>query len=61
MSSVLWCVMKGRAVAPPAMAWSMGVSTSRKPRAMRKRRMSPTIAERQRKRAALSALASRST
>jgi hypothetical protein len=43
------------------MAWSMGVSTSRKPRPMRKRRMSPTIAERQRKRAALSALASRST
>ena len=29
MSSVLWCVVKGAAAAPPAMGCSMGVSTSR--------------------------------
>ena len=28
MSSVLWCVMNGRAAAPPAMVLSTGVSTS---------------------------------
>ena len=28
MSSALWCVMNGRAAAPPAMACSVGVSTS---------------------------------
>ena len=31
MSSVLWWVMKGRAVAPPEMVLSTGVSTSMKP------------------------------
>ena len=31
MSSALWCVMKGRAVAPPDSGWSTGVSTSMKP------------------------------
>ena len=31
MSSALWCVMKGRAVAPPDSGWSTGVSTSVKP------------------------------
>ena len=31
MSSVLWCVMKGRALAPPAMVESIGVSTSSVP------------------------------
>ncbi|CKR83060.1 Uncharacterised protein [Mycobacterium tuberculosis] len=29
-SSALWCVLKGLALAPPGMGWSMGVSTSRK-------------------------------
>ena len=32
MSSVLWCVTKGRAWAPPASTWSIGVSTSTNPR-----------------------------
>jgi hypothetical protein len=31
MSSVLWCVMNGRAAAPPAIACSVGPSTSQKP------------------------------
>ena len=31
ISRVLWCVMKGRAFAPPAMGLKTGVSTSIKP------------------------------
>ena len=31
MSNVLWWVTNGRAVAPPAIGWRMGVSTSTKP------------------------------
>jgi hypothetical protein len=31
MSSVLWWVSKGLAVAPPITVWSSGVSTSTKP------------------------------
>ena len=37
MSSALWCVMNGRAAAPPAIGCIIGVSTSRKPRSSRKR------------------------
>jgi hypothetical protein len=39
MSNVLWCVMNGRAVAPPAMGCSIGVSTSTKPWSHRRWRM----------------------
>ena len=34
MSRALWWVSKGRAAAPPATSWSIGVSTSRKPRSL---------------------------
>jgi hypothetical protein len=37
-SSVLWCVVNGRACAPPASACSTGVSTSMNPRSCRVRR-----------------------
>ena len=37
-SRVLWWVMKGRAVAPPEMVLSTGVSTSMYPRSSRKAR-----------------------
>src|SRR2546430_13039913 len=40
MSSALWCVRKGRAAAPPASVWRTGVSTSTKPRPLRKVRVS---------------------
>ena len=46
MSSALWCVTKGRAIAPPASGCIIGVSTSRYPRPSRKRRMQRTIAAR---------------
>ena len=35
MSSALWCVRNGRAIAPPAIGCIIGVSTSRYPRASR--------------------------
>src|SRR3990170_5707898 len=38
MSSALWWVVNGRAMAPPATGWSTGVSTSRNPRSSRYRR-----------------------
>ena len=34
MSSALWCVTNGRAAAPPGIGCIIGVSTSRKPRAI---------------------------
>ena len=43
-SSALWWVLNGRAAAPPRIECIIGVSTSRKPRASRKRRMPRTIA-----------------
>ena len=43
MSSALWWVMKGRAVAPPDSGWSTGVSTSVKPRPARKPRMPASV------------------
>ena len=30
-SSALWCVLKGRAVAPPTSVFKVGVSTSKNP------------------------------
>src|SRR5881409_1893214 len=33
MSRALWCVLNGRAMAPPGMGCIIGVSTSREPRA----------------------------
>ena len=48
MSRALWCVTNGRAAAPPAMACSVGVSTSTKPRSSRMLRMAATIFERPR-------------
>ena len=38
MSSALWCVAKGRAIAPPAKDCMTGVSTSWNPRASRNAR-----------------------
>ena len=49
MSSALWCVLKGRAMAPPGIGCIIGVSTSRKPRASRKARMAWMSRERSRK------------
>ena len=46
MSSALWCVMNGRAAAPPAAASSTGVSTSVNPRSDSTRRTAPITAER---------------
>ena len=43
MSRALWCVTKGRASAPPAIGCIIGVSTSRKPRASKKRRIADTV------------------
>ena len=43
MSSALWCVENGRARAPPAIGCIIGVSTSRKPRASKKRRIAETV------------------
>jgi hypothetical protein len=57
MPSALWCVSNGRAAAPPGMSWSIGVSTSRKPRSWRKRRISASISERVTKSVALSGIA----
>ena len=42
MSSVLWCVRNGRALAPPAIGCIMGVSTSRYPRAVMNSRSAAT-------------------
>src|SRR5437868_6327020 len=39
MSSALWCVLNGRAMAPPGIGCIIGVSTSRKPRASRNARI----------------------
>ncbi len=61
MSKALWCVMKGRAVAPPGMVWSTGVSTSNAPRASRKSRMLFTILVRWMKVSLTPALTTRST
>src|ERR1700709_2013659 len=44
MSSALWWVLNGRAVAPPGITCIIGVSTSRKPRASRNPRIPFTIA-----------------
>ena len=46
LSSALKCVSKGRAAAPPGLDTSMGVSTSMKPCASRKRRMQEMIFDR---------------
>ena len=40
MSSALWCVVNGLAAAPPGIGWKIGVSTSRKSRSSRQRRVS---------------------
>ena len=42
MSSVLWCVTNGRALAPPASGCIIGVSTSRYPRAVMNSRSADT-------------------
>ena len=46
MSSALEWVRNGRADAPPAIVSSVGVSTSKKPRASMKRRISATMRDR---------------
>ena len=46
ISSALWCVMNGRAEAPEAVVLSTGVSTSMKPLAFRRLRISAMIFER---------------
>src|SRR5205823_200483 len=46
MSSALWCVLKGRAAAPPGIGCIIGVSTSRKPRATKNSRIACTSLER---------------
>ncbi len=43
MSSALWCVMKGRAIAPPAIGCIIGVSTSRYPRPVMNSRIAATM------------------
>ena len=43
MSSALWCVLNGRAAAPPAIECSVGPSTSTKPRAASVSRIDCTI------------------
>ena len=43
MSSVLWCVLNGRAAAPPAIACSVGPSISTKPRLLSVSRIDCTI------------------
>src|SRR2546428_4774104 len=42
MPSALWCVLNGRAMAPPGIGCIIGVSTSRKPRASRNFRIAAT-------------------
>ena len=59
--SALKCVSNGRAAAPPALATSMGVSTSIKPLSSRKRRMQAMILERLINVSLLSGLVMRST
>jgi len=61
MSSALWWVMNGRAAAPPGIACIMGVSTSRKPRSSRWRRIARMTSVRARKSAITSGLLKRST
>ena len=46
MSSALWCVLKGRAAAPPGIECIIGVSTSRKPSLTIESRIDWTIFER---------------
>ena len=43
MSSALWCVVNGRACAPPGIGWKIGVSTSMNPRSSSQRRVRLTI------------------
>src|SRR5213079_1938816 len=43
MPSALWCVLNGRAMAPPGIGCIIGVSTSRKPRASRNVRIVAAI------------------
>ena len=61
MSSALWWVAKGRAVAPPGIGCITGVSTSRKPRASRKARIVWMSRLRSRKTSRTPALTRRST
>ncbi|MNC33795.1 hypothetical protein D3C75_822030 [compost metagenome] len=61
MSSALWWVSNGLAAAPPGMVCSIGVSTSRKPRSLRKWRMWAITWERTRKVSRTSSLTIRST
>ena len=61
MSRALWCVVNGRARAPPGIGWKIGVSTSMKPRSSNHRRMRLTIRLRARNVARVSGLAQRST
>ena len=39
MSKLLWCVIKGRAAAPPGIGCSIGVSTSKYPDELKKSRI----------------------
>ena len=59
-SSALWCVLKGRAAAPPAVFSNTGVSTSINCCASRNRRMCDTIRDRSNSRARDSAFTIRS-
>ena len=54
-------VVKGRAVAPPGMGWSIGVSTSRKPCAFMKLRIAPIVLLRITNTVLLASLVNRST
>ncbi|MNN66640.1 hypothetical protein D3C81_1822290 [compost metagenome] len=61
MSSALWWVSNGLAAAPPGMVCSIGVSTSRKSRFIRKLRMWAMTCERTRNVWRTSSLTIRST
>ena len=61
MSSALWWVTNGLAVAPPGMGCSTGVSTSTKARSSSHRRVRPTIRLRARRVALASGVTHRST
>ena len=61
MSRALWCVVNGRAWAPPGIGWKIGVSTSMNPRSSSQRRVRLTIRLRAMSVVRLSGLAQRST
>ncbi len=61
MSSALWWVTNGRAVAPPGIGCSIGVSTSTKPSSVSLRRIDAMISDRRRKAVRASSETQRST